>query len=150
VLIGDVRSAAILGAMSRLVLFTAALGLGLVPGLAAPVAGQGRQLTMLDQIPDGRWELHFRDRPDQVQRLCIHDARALIQLRHPEQACDRIVVEDGANAVTVQYTCRGRGYGRTHIRRETAQLIQVESQGIAGGLPFDFAAEGRRVGDCPA
>lgn len=105
---------------------------------------------MLDQIPDGRWELHFRGRPDLVQRLCLRDARTLIQLRHPEQACDRIVVEDGNDAVTVQYTCRGRGYGRTHIRRETAKLIQVESQGIAGGLPFDFAAEGRRVGDCPA
>ena len=136
--------------MKRLVITAVALAMGFVPGLAAPVAGQGRQLAMLDQIPDGRWELHFRDRPDLVQRLCIHDARNLIQLRHPEQACDRVVVEDGANAVTVQYTCRGRGYGRTHIRRETAQLIQVESQGIAGGLPFDFAAEGRRVGDCPA
>lgn len=136
--------------MNRLFLSAVALALALAPGLAAPVAGQARQLTMLDQIPDGRWELHFRGRPDQVQRLCLRDARALIQLRHPEQPCDRIVVEDGSDSVTVQYTCRGRGYGRTHIRRETAQLIQVESQGIAGGLPFEFAAEGRRVGDCPA
>lgn len=136
--------------MNRLVLTTVALAIGIVPGMLAPVMGQGRQLTMLDQIPDGRWELHFRGRPDQVQRLCLHDARTLIQLRHPEQSCDRIVVEDGTESVTVQYTCRGRGYGRTHIRRETAQLIQVESQGIAGGLPFEFTAEGRRVGDCPA
>lgn len=136
--------------MNKLVLTAVALVLGFAPGLSAPVTGQGRQLTMLDQIPDGRWELHFRGRSDQVQRLCLRDARALIQLRHPEQSCDRIVVEDGSDSVTVQYTCRGRGYGRTHIRRETAQLIQVESQGIAGGLPFDFAAEGRRVGDCPA
>lgn len=136
--------------MKRLAITAVALSMGLLVGTAAPVAGQGRQLTMLDRIPDGRWELRFRGRPDQVQRLCIHDARTLIQLRHPEQPCDRIVVEDGSDAVTVQYTCRGRGYGRTHIRRETAQLIQVESQGIAGGLPFDFAAEGRRVGDCPS
>ena len=50
----------------------------------------------------------------------------------------------------MQYTCRGRGYGRTHIRRETGRLVQIESQGIVDGLPFDFVAEGRRIGECPA
>jgi hypothetical protein len=50
--------------------------------------------------------------------------------------------------VVVQYTCRGKGYGRTHIRRETGRLVQIDSQGIAGGLPFEFSAEARRVGDC--
>jgi hypothetical protein len=48
----------------------------------------------------------------------------------------------------VQYTCRGRGYGRTHIRRETSRLVQIDTQGIADGRPFAFAAEARRVGDC--
>ena len=54
----------------------------------------------------------------------------------------------GANEVTGQYTCRGDGYGRTHIRRETATLAQIDGQGIAGGKPFQFAAEARRVGSC--
>ena len=58
------------------------------------------------------------------------------------------MIEDGANAVTVQYTCQGSGYGRTQIKRETSRLVQIESQGIAGGLPFEFTAEARRVGDC--
>jgi predicted subunit of tRNA(5-methylaminomethyl-2-thiouridylate) methyltransferase len=59
-----------------------------------------------------------------------------------------LVVEDRADQVTVQYTCRGRGYGRTTIRRETGRLVQIQTQGIAEGLPFDFAAEARRMGDC--
>jgi hypothetical protein len=63
-------------------------------------------------------------------------------------ACSRYVVEDGADKVTVQYTCRGNGYGRTSIRRETAGLLQIESQGVAGGLPFQFKAEARRIGAC--
>lgn len=115
----------------------------------SPAAGQRRPLTMLDQLVDGRWELRQRggDRR-QVERICLRDGRGLIQLRHPEQPCDRLVVEDSPSSVTVQYTCRGRGYGRTHIRMESDQLVQLESQGIAGGLPFDFAAEGRRVGGC--
>ena len=80
----------------------------------------------------------------------VDAAQRLIQLRHPAAACDRLVVDDGASEVTVQYTCRGRGYGRTHIRRETNRLVQIDSQGIAEGLPFSFAAEARRIGDCPA
>lgn len=118
----------------------------------ATVAGetataQRTVLQMLEQLQDGRWELRTRERGG-VQRLCVGDRRRLVQLRHPDLACERLIVEDTPNSVTVQYTCRGHGYGRTHIRRETGQLIQVESQGVADGLPFDFTAEGRRIGDC--
>ena len=60
------------------------------------------------------------------------------------------MVQDNNSEVIVQYTCRGKGYGRTHIRRETSRLVQIDSQGIAGGLPFEFSAEARRVGDCSA
>lgn len=80
--------------------------------------------------------------------MCIDHARRFIQLRHQADTCDRFVVEDGTNDVTVQYTCRGRGYGRTHIRRETSRLVQIDSQGIANGLPFEFTVEARRIGDC--
>jgi hypothetical protein len=58
------------------------------------------------------------------------------------------VVEDGNEEVTVQYTCRGSNYGRTNIRRESNVLAQVDSQGIANGLPFQFSAEARRTGSC--
>ena len=59
-----------------------------------------------------------------------------------------VVVEDGARDVTVQYTCRGNGYGRTHIRKETGTLVQIDSQGISGGKPFQFTAEARQTGRC--
>lgn len=115
--------------------------------LAAPAFGGGPSLAMLDQLEPGKWEL--RDRSGTVlQRICVPNGRRLIQLRHPGQACENFVVQDTAGEVTVQYTCRGRGYGRTHIRRETSRLVQLESQGIADGLPFEFSAEARRVGDC--
>ena len=42
----------------------------------------------------------------------------------------------------------GNGYGRTNLRREISRLVQIESQGIVDGLPFQFAAEARRVGAC--
>lgn len=121
---------------------------GLSLALAAPAMGQRPALAMLDQLEKGRWELRVREEGAGVQRLCLSDARRLIQLRHPAANCDRLVVDDDATQVTVQYTCRGQGYGRTHIRRESSRLVQIDSQGIADGLPFSFAAEARRVGEC--
>lgn len=105
---------------------------------------------MLDQIEGGRWELRARGQSGAIERLCLNNGRRLIQLRHPAATCERLIVSDGANEVTVQYTCRGRGYGRTHIRRETGRLVQIDAQGIADGLPFAFTAEARRVGECSA
>jgi hypothetical protein len=109
---------------------------------------QLRPVAMLDRLEDGDWELRLRDEPGEPRRICLSDARRLIQLRHPGQSCASVVVEDTPDAVTVQYTCRGRGYGRTHIRREADNLVQIDSQGIARGSPFSFAAEARRVGSC--
>ena len=120
-----------------------------VVALAVPASGQRNQLAMLDQLESGRWELRLRDSTGGGERICFRGRWRLIQLRHPAGNCDRMVLDDGASEVTVQYTCRGRGYGRTHIRRETGRLVQIETQGIADGLPFAFTAEGRRVGDCP-
>lgn len=116
--------------------------------LAAPALGGGQSLAMLDQVDSGRWEVRVREPGTPVERICIDNGRRFIQLRHQADSCERFVVQDGLSDVTVQYTCRGRGYGRTHIRRENSRLVQIDSQGISGGLPFQFSAEARRVGDC--
>jgi len=110
---------------------------------------QGVQLAMLDRIEPGLWELKMRD-GGRSERLCLDDGRRLVQLRHPQAACRQFVVEDAASAVTVSYTCAGQGTGRTRLRFESPQLIQLESSGIANKLPFDVVAEVRRVGSCTA
>lgn len=126
----------------------AAIALAAGGSLAAPALGQRSGLAMLDQIEPGRWEIRPRDGTQRAYPICVDDGRELIQLRHEALPCERQIVEDGRDAVTVQYTCRGRGYGRTSIRRETPRLVQIQTQGIAEGLPFEFAAEARRVGNC--
>jgi hypothetical protein len=115
---------------------------------AAGAQGGGPALAMLDRLESGRWEIRLREPGNPSERICVANGRRLIQLRHPDAACERFVIQDAANDVVVQYTCRGKGYGRTHIRRETGRLVQIDSQGIAEGLPFEFSAEARRVGDC--
>ncbi len=121
---------------------------GLSAGIAVPALGQGTALAMLDRLDRGDWEMRFRGSDGGTRRICLKDGRSFIQLRHPGEKCRRVIVEDNATEITVQYTCPGRGYGRTQIRRETSRLVQIDSQGIANGLPFAFAAEARRVGDC--
>lgn len=123
----------------------------LVAGIAmlgVPAAAQAPTLVMLGQLEPGRWELRMRAPESGVQRICVQDGRELIQLRHPWPNCQKVIVRDTTLEVAVQYTCKGHGYGLTRIRRETARLVQVDSQGIVDGLPFAFAAEARRVGDC--
>ena len=128
---------------------TAVLGMLLaVPavGIAAPSLAQA-SLAMLDSLDSGAWEVRFRD-GSAARKLCVRNGRELIQLRHAQAGCNRFVVEDGKDEVTVQYTCRGDGYGRTSVRKEGADLVQIDSQGIAGGRPFQFSAEARRTGRC--
>ena len=114
--------------------------------LGGPALAQS-SLAMLDTLEKGAWELRFRD-GTAPRSICVRSGRELIQLRHNEPGCNRFVVEDGADEVTVQYTCRGNGYGRTNIRKEGSSLVQIDSQGIADGRPFQFSAEARRTGSC--
>lgn len=112
-----------------------------------PAVAQAPALAMLAKLDRGLWELRYR--PDnRIERVCIRDGADFIQLRHRNDNCSRFVVEDTADRVTVQYTCRGRGYGRTFIRRENAALAQIQSQGLVNGQPFDISAEARWTGRC--
>lgn len=116
-------------------------------GAGSALAAQGDALAMLSKLPRGQWAVASRD-GGPSRTICLGDPIQLVQLRHAGSACSRFVVEDGPDKITVQYTCKGNGYGRTSIRRETSTLVQIESQGIEGGLPFQFKAEARRTGAC--
>lgn len=122
---------------------SAGLGLAL-----SPASGQGGDLSMLDRLEPGLWELRAREPGIPAKRLCIGNGRDFVQLRHSGLDCERVVVSDTPAHVSVQYTCRGQGYGRTSVRRETDSLVQLDSQGIEQGRPFAFAAEARRLGAC--
>ncbi len=124
----------------------AALAAAVVLG-GAPLVAQAPELAMLDNLTKGGWNLRIRDNGSQRQ-ICLRTGRELIQLRHRESGCNRFVVRDTADEVVVQYTCRGNGYGRTSIRRESNSLVQIQSQGIEGGTPFALSAEARHTGSC--
>lgn len=132
----------------RLVRLLGGAALLLITVMAPALIAQRPSLAMLDQLQPGQWEVRDRDLAGGRSRVCIESGRRLIQIRHMREVCRSFTVLDTANAVTVHYTCPGNGYGQTSVRYESAQLVQLETQGIAQGLPFNFRAEVRRVGAC--
>ncbi len=130
----------------RFAVRTAALSVT-VMAAALPAVAQAPELAMLDTLERGSWDLRVRS-TGAISQICVRTGREFIQLRHRQTGCSRFVVEDEPGEVTVQYTCRGAGYGRTTIRRESAGLVQIRSQGIHSGTPFSIEGEARRTGDC--
>lgn len=125
----------------------AALVLSACAVWAAPLLAQGATTALFDDLRQGMWEIRERGQ-DRGRRICLRSERDLVQLRHRGQSCRRIVTDDNATSATVQYSCPGTGYGRTNIRLETSDLVQLRSDGIERSSPFSVEAEGRRVGDC--
>ena len=127
----------------------AATALGLTIGaiFAAPLAASTATTALFGQLRLGEWE--FRERgAERPRRVCLRSESDLVQLRHRGQTCRRILVDEKGASATVQYSCNGAGYGRTQVRRESADLVQLRSDGIERGSPFSLEAEGRRVGNC--
>jgi hypothetical protein len=105
---------------------------------------------VLAQAKPGLWEL--RRVPDDgkpVQR-CIADIGALAQVEQRRETCGRkLVSSDGASSV-LRYTCQGGNFGQSTLTVVTPRSLTIETQGISGGLPFNYVVHARRLGDCEA
>ncbi|WP_271078931.1 DUF3617 domain-containing protein [Aurantiacibacter sp. MUD61] len=123
------------------------IGGAIAAATMVPATAQAPELAMLDRLEPGSWTLRIRD-GGSSSRICVRTGREFIQIRHRQPGCEQFVVQDDRNEVTVQYTCRGNGYGRTTIRSESSELVQIRSQGIQGGTPFSIEGEARRTGSC--
>lgn len=125
------------------ILLTAAASVTIGGAFAqAPVTGA------LASLERGEWELQERGATTPPRRMCVTDARQLLQPEHPGQQCKRFIVENSAQHMAVTYDCDGAGQGRTVVRVETSRLVQISTQGVSGGSPFSRTIEGRRVGAC--
>ncbi len=117
-----------------------------ISSASAPAQAPG--MGALALVERGEWELHELGATTPNRRMCVTDARQLLQPEHPGEQCKRFIVENSAQHMTVTYDCAGAGQGRTAVRVETARLVQIRTQGVSGGSPFSRTIEGRRVGAC--
>ena len=127
---------------------TGVLGALLLLSATAGAAGTAK-LSALSRLEAGMWQLRdLDDRNGGRQSVCIPDPILLMQFRHRNAPCSRLVVADGDRAATVHYTCQTNGFGQTALRVETPQLVQIDTQGILDNRPFALRAEARRLGPC--
>jgi len=83
------------------------------------------------------------------RKICVSDPGALVQIRHVNAPCSRLVISNERHSATVHYSCPGMGWGRTTLKVVTPRSVTIETQGIADNAPFAFTADARRMGDCP-
>lgn len=113
-------------------------------GMAAAALG-----PVLANATPGLWEL--RRLPDGKPKLqCVADIAALAQVQERGESCARnLVRSEGASSV-LRYTCAGGDFGQTTLTVVTPRSLTIETQGISGGLPFNYVVHARRVGNCEA
>lgn len=118
--------------------------------LASPAAtsAQSIKLVATGGLEPGLWQV--REDGQASRKICVSDPSTLVQLRHANMPCSRIVIANQPGAATVHYSCPGAGWGRTTLKVVTPRAVTIDTQGIADNAPFAFTADARRVGDCGA
>lgn len=112
-------------------------GLLIWAGLALAGAAPAAPLAIEQAIERGGWALVARGAAERMpERLCVADTTALLRPQHRTVACTHLVIDDTPRAATIHYSCPTGGHGRTTLRVESRARVVVETQGIAGGLPF--------------
>lgn len=114
---------------------------------AAPDPGAS---VALSRIERGQYEISEVGSTAPPRSVCVADPAILLQMQHPGAACARFVMADGPDGTTVSYRCPSGGHGRTVVTVTTPRSFDIDTQGIAGGAPFDLNYQGRRVGACSA
>lgn len=120
-------------------------------GGGAVAYAQGGDLSLLDSLERGQWQLRAVGGGASgaaTSQICLGDPVRLTQIQHGNASCSYYVVRSQPNSVTVSYSCNGQGQGLTTIRKESNRLIHIQSQGIRNNSPFSFSVEGRKIGAC--
>jgi hypothetical protein len=116
-----------------------------VPVLAFAYAGPGEALSKLER---GRWLVHSAARGGIERSVCLGEPALLLQVEHGAAGCAHEWVRSEAAGGAVQYTCPGRGFGRTELRIETSKVATIDTQGLVDGRPFAYRATARKVSEC--
>ncbi|WP_265530084.1 DUF3617 domain-containing protein [Sphingomicrobium marinum] len=124
-----------------------ALGAALAAVMTAPAATQGG-INALRDVEAGEWELTRPGTPAAPIRMCVGDPSRLAQVAHRTRQCTRVTVDEQGQDVLIHYTCSGAGFGRVKMSVVTPRSLRIETQGVAGQLPFHTTYHARRVGTC--
>lgn len=106
------------------------------------------QASVLAQVQPGLWEISGAPGAHIPVRECVGDIAALARFEHRSSNCTSRVLKDSGNSTEIEYSCPGAGFGHTQIDVLTPRALRISTQGISGGLPFNYVLQARRVEDC--
>jgi hypothetical protein len=99
----------------------------------------------LGQVQSGLWEISGAGAP---VRECVADAAALARFEHRSNNCSARILKDSGNLAKIDYSCGGAGFGHSEMTVLTPRSLRIETQGISGGLPFNYVLQAHRIADC--
>ena len=100
---------------------------------------------ILGFLSDGQWALKPVGRTSASARsLCLAaSATPLAQIEHSGQNCRISTQEIGPREVAFTSDCGAGNNGYTRVRAETNKLVQIDTQGFKGNMPFHNRYEAR-------
>lgn len=117
-------------------------------GVAALAPAPQPQRAVLAQANAGLWEISGAPGAKAPIRQCIANVAVLAQFEHRGRNCRRNVVSDDGSSAVVHYSCGASDFGDSEIHVITPRSLRIGTQGISGGLPFNYVLQARRVGEC--
>ena|SRR5438067_422433 len=105
--------------------------------------------SVLAQTNPGLWEISGAPGTRAPVRQCVADVAALARFEHRSKNCTAKVLKDGGRSTAIDYSCGGAGFGHSEIEVITPRSLRISTQGISGGLPFNYVLQARRIDDCP-
>jgi hypothetical protein len=131
--------------MTRSLTLLAAVGAG-----ALALGGSSPLPSALGQAQPGMWEINGVPGAAYPLRQCVADLAMLARFEHRAKTCTSRPVRDGANMAVIDYSCGPANFGHSEITVVTPRALRIETQGISGGLPFNYVLQAHRIADCPS
>ena len=130
-----------MGPTSKLLSATA----GIAAALALAAAGGA---SVLAAVQPGLWEITGAPGARGPLRECIADITSLARFEHRANKCSVKVLKEGGGSIQIDYNCPGTGFGESQIDVLTPRSLRISTQGISGGLPFNYVLQAHRLDDC--
>ena len=124
-----------LGLLGLLTFSAGAIAAAAVPRALSPALG-------------GLWEVSRSASGHNPTRICVATPDLLAQFEHRQERCARNVVSDSGSVTLISYNCPSGGFGQSKMTLITPRTLRIDTQGIAGNLPFHYQLHARRIGSC--
>ena len=115
---------------------------------AMPILIAAGRPPALAQTQPGLWEISGAPWAKLPIRQCVTDMATLAHFEHRSLTCTANVVRDDGTTAAIDYSCGSAGFGHSQVDVLTPRSLRISTQGISGGLPFNYVLQARRVDDC--